>query len=661
MTRFLSSTFFYLIAVIILAFSGPVGKHGNIFAVTYVFSFLCLWGIIHYFPKRWDSIKAFWPILLFCLILHTFFVWFPPSFDVNRYVWEGFLQIQGVNPYVMSPMNEALLHLRGDKMAVVWEHINHKDLTAAYPPVALLAFRLMAMIQPSPLFFKIVILVLDVAVLLPLSFIISRRGIPYKRLLWYGANPLLLVFIAGEGHFDSMMVFFLCLGVSGLLAKNNRIGFFCLGCAVLTKFFAIIAVPFLFRADNWKKGHWMLLPLISYLPFMDAGGALFQSLFSFGLDFHYNDGLTSLLRTFSGEYTVWLSVFILACGLTGTFLLIHDPIRSVFWALGWLLICLPTLHPWYLVVILPLAAIFSSAPWIYLSGAMAVTFSVLAIEYRTGQFQEIHWLKILEYTPFYFLLGWGLFRHSISVNGSFDPVRTIAAIIPTYNEQEQIAACMEALFSQPNISQVIVADGGSTDQTTAIAKKRGALVVPSPLGRGMQIKNGLALATADVVLIVHADCQLGSDSASRMIDALNHNASVLGGAFGMAFSSHNYRKKMLSLLNNIRARYFGISFGDQGQFFRMAALSRIGGFPAQLLMEDVELSFRLKEAGPQVFLPDGIHVSGRRWDIKAFFPSVFKVLHLFGVYLVERRFGSLDPLASRYYKQYYGYRKPKQL
>jgi glycosyltransferase involved in cell wall biosynthesis len=217
---------------------------------------------------------------------------------------------------------------------------------------------------------------------------------------------------------------------------------------------------------------------------------------------------------------------------------------------------------------------------------------------------------------------------------------------------------MEALSSQSKISQVIIADGGSTDQTTAIAKRMGAMVVSSPLGRGIQINKGLAFATADVVLIIHADCQLGSDSASRLIDALNDNTNILGGAFGMTFSPNNFRKKVLSFLNNIRARYLGISFGDQGQFFRMAALSKIGGFPAQLLMEDVELSFRLKEGGPQAFLPNGIHVSGRRWDTKAFLPNVFKVLHLFGAYLVERRIGSLDPLASRYYNQYYADKTP---
>lgn len=587
MIRFFISLIFYLMTVTILAFSGPVGKYGYLFAGIYIFSFLCLWAVVHYFPEGWTGRKTFLVIFLFCVALRGLFIGFHPSFDVNR------------------------------------------------------------------LLFKIVMATVDAFVLLPLSFIFKRQHIPIKRLLWYGANPLLLVYIAGEGHFDSLLVFFICLGVYCILAKRDRLGFVAMGCAVLVRFFAIFAIPFLFRSDNWKKGGWLFLPLVAYQPFMEAGGGLCQSLLSFGADVHYNDSVTSLLRLLGHDLALWGSALALAGGLAGTFLLVHDRLRSVFWAFGWLLICLPTLHPWYLACIIPFAAIFSSAPWLYLCAAMPVTFPVLASEYRTGQFQEIHWLKILEYVLFFFLLGVEYFRSPQSVGEIVQPVHTIAAVIPTYNEQDRITACLDALSVQPEITEIIIADGGSSDQTTVLAEKRGGMVVLSPLGRGQQISRGIAQATADVVLIVHADCRLDPGSASQVIHALNRNPMALGGGIGMRFSSKSVRKWVLSVLNNFRARYFGIAFGDQGQFVRRAALLKIGGFPAQYLMEDVELSFRLKEAGAQVFLPNGIEVSGRRWD-KAFLPGVVKVLRLFGAYLIERRLGSLDPSALQYYKRYYG-------
>lgn len=235
----------------------------------------------------------------------------------------------------------------------------------------------------------------------------------------------------------------------------------------------------------------------------------------------------------------------------------------------------------------------------------------------------------------------------------FPTVETIAAVVPVFNEQHQINSCLDALSAQPEITQIIVADGGSTDKTTVLAEQSGALIVTSPMGRGIQIHHGTDHAIADVVQIIHADCQIKPRCASRVINALNRHPEALGGAVGMRFTSENRRKRLLSLLNNLRAKYFGIAFGDQGQFIRRTALDVIGGFPSQYLMEDVEFSLRIKEAGEQVFIPDGIDVSGRRWD-RAFVPGVVKVLRLFSLYLVERRLGTLDPTALRYYKQYYG-------
>ncbi len=232
-------------------------------------------------------------------------------------------------------------------------------------------------------------------------------------------------------------------------------------------------------------------------------------------------------------------------------------------------------------------------------------------------------------------------------------VASISVVIPTYNEACQIASCIKAL-AQPGIVQVIVADGGSTDGTPDIAKGLGVRVVRAPLGRGIQINAGLKYARGDVALIVHGDCRLRRDGAKRILSAYTSTPTLIGGALGMTFSPASAPKQLLSMLNNLRARFFGIAFGDQGQFFKMAALSAIGGFPNQFLMEDVELSLRIKAVGQLAFLPKGIRVSGRRWDTRAFFPHVLKILWLFGRYLFERRAGRFDPSARRYYKHYYG-------
>ena len=99
---------------------------------------------------------------------------------------------------------------------------------------------------------------------------------------------------------------------------------------------------------------------------------------------------------------------------------------------------------------------------------------------------------------------------------------------------------------------------------------------------------------------------------SRIIKALGSNPHAVGGAFGMAFEKKTARTRLIALLNNARALLTGISFGDQAQFFRAEVLGRIDGLPPVMLMEDVELSLRLKQIGRVLFLKDGVSASGRR-------------------------------------------------
>jgi GT2 family glycosyltransferase len=97
----------------------------------------------------------------------------------------------------------------------------------------------------------------------------------------------------------------------------------------------------------------------------------------------------------------------------------------------------------------------------------------------------------------------------------------------------------------------------------------------------------------------------------------------------------------------------GISFGDQAQFFRAEVLEQTGGFPAVMLMEDVEFSLRLKDAGRVLFLKNGILASGRRWQRAQFSRSILTVVYLFTRYLLERRLGKGDALNRNYYRDYY--------
>ena len=124
----------------------------------------------------------------------------------------------------------------------------------------------------------------------------------------------------------------------------------------------------------------------------------------------------------------------------------------------------------------------------------------------------------------------------------------------------------------------------------------------------------------------------------------------------MEYDANTSGTRFLVWLNNIRARYMGISFGDQCQFFRRKALDSIGGFPAQMLMEDIELSLRLKAAGTVCFLPRGVAVSRRRWQEKGFVKNFVRVISLTLGYLILRRFKAGEAVAADFYTRYYGNR-----
>ena len=112
----------------------------------------------------------------------------------------------------------------------------------------------------------------DSGVMIVLMLMIKQRGILPSRLLLYAANPLILLYISGEGHLDIIQVFFLCLALYLILCRKfPATGFLMLGLAILSKYFALAALPFLVNAENRTKSVAVLIPLMLYIPFMDAG------------------------------------------------------------------------------------------------------------------------------------------------------------------------------------------------------------------------------------------------------------------------------------------------------------------------------------------------------------------------------------------------------
>ena len=633
----------------------PVGEHLVLFAVLFGCGHVLMLAMVRWFPRNIGPRQAFATIFIIGLLGRLVFLSFPVGNDIFRYVWEGYIQTQGFNPYSYAPSSPLLAEFAQGQLAPIWRQINHPELSAAYPPLSMLLFRTLAGMNPHPLLFKAAMISFDIGVMIIILLILNSRDVAPSRLLLYAANPLILLYIAGEGHLDVVQTFFLCLAVFLIICKKyDTMGFIMLGMAIVTKYFALVVFPFLINSENRLKSLAVLIPLVLYLPFAEAGTDIFQSLGIFSAHYSYNDSLTVLFRLLFGGIHLWITIILLCLCLVWIYMFVQDAMRSVYMAMGCLLLFLPTLHPWYLILLIPFLTLFPSRAWLYLLVAVLFTFPATAIEYQTGNFQEIHWLKLLEYLPFYGLLIWGIFRNGyVFKEELWERVAGISVIIPTLNEADLLGQCLQYLKNRTGLKEVIVADGGSTDATRDIARKNGAIVVECPRGRGVQIEKGIRRATADVIVILHADCEPLKGVFKRILQTLNKDCHTTGGAVGMQFRQQSLQMAIVAALNNLRARLTGVSFGDQAQFFRLQALDAIGGFPTLMLMEDVELSLRLKEVGRLVLLNDGITVSARSWQGRQFSYRLRTVFRLFPRYLIGRRFHRKDRIYRNYYDAYY--------
>jgi rSAM/selenodomain-associated transferase 2 len=186
----------------------------------------------------------------------------------------------------------------------------------------------------------------------------------------------------------------------------------------------------------------------------------------------------------------------------------------------------------------------------------------------------------------------------------------LSIIIPVLDEERRIG---ERLAELRDCGDVIVVDGGSLDRTVERARAfPGVRVESAPRGRASQMNCGARLASGDVLLFLHVDVSLPPDAMSHIERALA-DARTVAGAFRTWHVRDDGRSAPWLHLADLRSRYSGLPYGDQALFVRREAFWKAGGFPAQPLMEDLELSRRLRRLGRIAIVRSSVRVSGRRF------------------------------------------------
>jgi len=178
--------------------------------------------------------------------------------------------------------------------------------------------------------------------------------------------------------------------------------------------------------------------------------------------------------------------------------------------------------------------------------------------------------------------------------GRTSPLHAISVVIPTLDAAAELPTTLGNLAGSPLIAEIIVADGGSSDETTAIASAAGARVVVAPRGRGTQLAAGAAISAGEWLLFLHADCRLaaGAEAAiSKFIAA--PEAAARAGYFTLTLDDPSPQARRLERIVAWRCRHFGLPYGDQGLLIARRLYDAVGGFAPVPLMEDVDLARRL--------------------------------------------------------------------
>ena len=209
---------------------------------------------------------------------------------------------------------------------------------------------------------------------------------------------------------------------------------------------------------------------------------------------------------------------------------------------------------------------------------------------------------------------------------------TLRIVVPVLGEGLGLASALAALRPlRERGAQLVVVDGGSTDESWLVARLHADQLIAASRGRAAQMNAGAQGATSDVLLFLHADTRLPAD-ADRLVLAALAEPGCDWGRFDVCIDGRSRLLPWVAALMNLRSRWTGIATGDQAIFVRRSTFVALGGFPDQALMEDVELSRRLRRRRAPRCLRQRVVTSGRRWDQRGAWRTVFLMWRLRWLY-----------------------------
>ena len=221
----------------------------------------------------------------------------------------------------------------------------------------------------------------------------------------------------------------------------------------------------------------------------------------------------------------------------------------------------------------------------------------------------------------------------------------ISIIIPTKNEAKNIYKNLSDLqeLRNRNICEIILVDGGSTDNTTGIANNLVDHILKTKPGRAMQQNIGASIARGNILLFLHADTYI---TTKQLLFIKNIKKDKIWGFFKIRFNNNKVKYKILSFFINLRSKIYGYGTGDQAIYIEKNVFNKTRGFPNLMIMEDIAICSILKRVSCPLIINSYVITSSRRWDKYGFIRTILKMRALRFLYHI----GVKSYILKRFYK-----------
>ncbi|MEJ2166755.1 MAG: glycosyltransferase family 87 protein [Desulfobacterales bacterium] len=335
------------------------------------------------------------------------------SNDIYRYVWDGRVQQNGINPYLYPPESAELEDLRDDR---IFPNINRKEYPTVYPAGAQVFFRLFhLLVGDSVGGYKAIMVFFDISTLLILTALLQNRGFNPSRIIIYAWNPLVLYEISYSGHLEGLVVFLMTAALY-LHAVHKKIpAIVMLAISAAVKLYpALLLAAFVNRGDRIKGlAVFAATILLLYVPFVGAGGKIagFLPVYLKNPYESFNLGLKYFLMHLIPwlDYDTLSMAFIITLVIAGLIVFLRqkngmEVLRYGYILTGLLMILMPaSLHPWYVIMLIPFLVFYPGAAWLIFTCTVALSY----LKYVPPEGKMPDWILLAEYLPLFALLSAG--------------------------------------------------------------------------------------------------------------------------------------------------------------------------------------------------------------------------------------------------------------